>query len=286
METLENIYNNLTTIKERIKDFENLSREYTPFVNRLQNNISDTSWKRKCPPHILWNCWLQGIEQAPALVQRCYKAWSERYIDYQHIFLTKDNLWDYITIHPVIREKWEAGLISNTAFSNLVRLQLLRRYGGIWMDSTVFCTAEYLPEYMTQRALFLFSSWTWITVDIRPISTWLMASCSNHPLLWMVEKCLTQYWMEKDRLQTYFIFHMFFRMVIERYPSLWEAVPRYSNVPPHLMQFELSEKYDSVRYRELQQMSPVHKLTYKLNEKTCKNSQNLYSHILRKGTEL
>jgi len=39
-----------------------------------------------------------------------------------------------------IVEKWEKGRIPAAMFSDLLRVELLIKYGGTWIDSTVFCT--------------------------------------------------------------------------------------------------------------------------------------------------
>ena len=40
-----------------------------------------------------------------------------------------------------IVEKWGKGQIPAALFSDLLRLQLLIKYGGMWIDSTVFCSS-------------------------------------------------------------------------------------------------------------------------------------------------
>ena len=37
-------------------------------------------------------------------------------------------------------EKWEKGRIPAAMFSDLLRVELLIKYGGTWIDSTVLCT--------------------------------------------------------------------------------------------------------------------------------------------------
>lgn len=281
--TLERIYENMNVIQSRIDDYEQLKKVYNDFVKNLDyKKISSKS----VPPKILWSCWLQGIENAPELVQRCHYEREKRYTQFEHILITQNNFTNYISLNPIILEKWRDGIIPNTAFSNLIRLQVLEEYGGIWLDGTVLCATDEFPLYMIENPLFFFSSWTWITVDIRPLSTWFISSCIGHPFIHMTKLCLEKYWIENDKLVTYFIFHMFCRMIIAEHPELMESVPRFSNVPPHLMQFELSKTYNEHRYKELLQMAPIHKLTYKLDSKIKSDAGNLYSHIVNQGIDI
>ena len=47
------------------------------------------------------------------------------------------------------------GTISNTHFSDLIRLNLLNQYGGTWIDSTCLQT-EKIPDYIKNSNLFLY----------------------------------------------------------------------------------------------------------------------------------
>ena len=76
------------------------------------------------------------------------------------------------------------------------------------------------------------------------------------------------------------MFHMFYQMVLEKYPKLSGAVPKICNVPPHMLQFELGSKYDTSRWMELMDMAPMHKLTHKLSDEIRRDISNNYNHIL------
>ena len=49
----------------------------------------------------------------------------------------------------MVMEKWEKGIITHTHMTDLLRLELLIKYGGMWIDATVLCTAkeEEIPCY-------------------------------------------------------------------------------------------------------------------------------------------
>lgn len=279
MNYVEKIQNDMKILQTRIEDYLKLKEEYNSFVNELP--YKDELVENKEKNNKIWICWLQGVDYAPELVRKCVKNNINKIKGYEKIILTEDNFKDYVEINPVIMKKWRAGIISNTAFSNILRLEILIKYGGIWMDSTVLFTGKEFPEYVTEYPLFLFSSWKWITGDIRPVSTWFISAQKGHPLLKAVLECLYKYWTDKDELVTYFVFHMFFAMVMERYPIMFSQIPRISNVPPHMMQFELQNKYSKQRFSELITMSSIHKLTYKLDERVYDDEENIYNFLLR-----
>ena len=59
--------------------------------------------------------------------------------------VTQNNLNDYIQIPRKIMQKVEKGSLSFTNFSDIVRCMLLARYGGLWVDSTMFFVQD-IPE--------------------------------------------------------------------------------------------------------------------------------------------
>ena len=78
----------------------------------------------------------------------------------------------------------------------------------------------------------------------------------------------------------YYIYHLFFHLATEKYPELWKAVPRYSNIPPHVLQFELFEPYAEERFRQLTQMSDFHKLNWKAAGIQGDTKNTFYEHLI------
>ena len=56
----------------------------------------------------------------------------------EFVVLDKTNISDYVRLPEYIEKKWKAGIIGNAQYSDLVRNELLIKYGGYWIDSTVF----------------------------------------------------------------------------------------------------------------------------------------------------
>lgn len=279
MEYVKKLNDDLDIMKSRIDDYILLKNRYFEFVKNLpyDDEYIECKSRNKC----IWICWFQGVNSAPELVKKCIDTIKSNFFDYQKIIITKENFKEYVEIDDTVVRKWNEGVITNTAFSNIIRLELLIKYGGIWMDATVLVTEDKFPSYVEDSPLFMYSSWKWISGDVRPISTWFISAQKNHPLLMAVRDCLVKYWQDNDQLITYFIFHMFFAMVMELYPKMFSQIPRISNIPPHMMQFELQNEYSSKRFTELIEMSSIHKLTYKLDKKVFNDSNNLYNFILK-----
>lgn len=242
-------------------------KKYKKFIVEFKKN-HDLSKLNHEHSDIIWFCWLQGIDNAPKLVQTCFYSLKKHIKDRKIILLTIDNYKDYVTFPDYIQEKINKGIISKTHMSDLLRLELLIKYGGTWIDSTVYCTGGDIPDYIFDSDLFLFQCLKpGLDGHVISISSWFITSYTNHPILLMTRDLLYSYWAKYNYVKEYFIFHLFFQLAIEAYPDEWKSVIPYSNSIPHILLLRLFEKYNEEVWNEITRISPFHKLTYKF-EKT------------------
>ena len=109
-------------------------------------------------------------------------------------------------------------------------------------------------------------------------SNWFITSNKNNPILLTTRDLLFKYWKDNNYLINYYIFHMFFTMATKKYSGLWNKLPEYSNIPPHIMQHEFLEKYSKERFEELKKISSVHKLNHKIDRKKL-SENSLFEYI-------
>lgn len=221
--------------------------------------------------NIIWMCWLQGIENAPSLVQSCVRSIkvAAKNSAYEVIVLSEDTIPNYIDLPEYIIKKRKSGIISHAHFTDIVRTELLCRYGGGWIDATVLCTSERFPDCIINSKLFFFQDINWGNIDYASciLSSWLIFSESNNPILLLTRELLHAYWKDYRYLIHYFLFHLFFTMSAARYQQEWLRVPVYSNEPPRIMSRELNNTFDKERWEQIIRMTDIHKLNWK-NENT------------------
>ena len=252
-----------------------LKRKYRKMLNELpEYKVPENA----TIPKIIWWCWLQGEEKAPALCRACLNSIRRNMSDYQVNIVTEENMWSFISVPDFIRDKYEKGIIPRTQFSDLLRTCLLIEHGGIWMDSTVLCTGN-IPVGLFERQFFIFQNYK-RGDESCCLSSWLIAACAAEPSLIMTRDLLFAYWKKTNYLCHYFIYHFFFTMVCEKYPTVLKSLPRYSNLPPHILQFEMFEKFDNIRWKQIKDMSPFHKLNWKYDTKSIDITGTYYEHIL------
>lgn len=255
-----------------------LRKKYRASIAQFQ---SDHTPQPKETSGKVWVCWFQGMENAPALVQTCYDSLRENLPGREIILLTEDNYKDYVTFPEHIQQKIDTGVITRTHLSDLLRLELLIRYGGTWVDATVFCSGNNIPAYMLDSDLFLFQ-------NLKPgldghatcISSWFMTACTNHPILLLTRHLLYDYWQKNDKMQDYFLLHDFFQLAIEAYPAEWNKVVPFSNSTPHILLLRLFEPYDEQLWNAAKAQTPFHKLSYKFSDSDAQAAGTYYERII------
>lgn len=211
----------------------------------------------------VWICWLQGMENAPQIVRDCYASVCYWMKDWKITVITTDNMNEYVEFPDYIVNKWKAGIISNTHLSDLLRLELLIRYGGMWIDSTTYMTGS-MPAYIADSNFFVYRN-GWMDMEMINMGSWLMYSkYTNNRILFETQSLLYEYWKKYDYIKNYFLMHIFFRIVTDENPELWEQVLMINHIDSHLLMQELTKKYDENRCKQIMQLTPIHKLTYKV----------------------
>lgn len=221
------------------------------------------------------------METAPNIVKICYESIKRELFDKEIILITKKNMFDYVEFPESLIKKWDNGIISDAHMSDLLRLELLIKYGGIWIDSTVYCSGSNIPDYIFDSDLFLYQELE-PGSEVQPIliSNWLISAKTNNKILMAVKFLLFEYWEKNNFVVDYFIFHIFMSIVLEFYSDDWKKIMPASNTDPHLLLFRLFEDYDENIWESIKNKTCFHKLTYKLDENDVHKNNTYYKKIV------
>lgn len=212
----------------------------------------------------IWVCWLQGMDAAPVIVQKCYESLRRNIIGREIVLLTEENYRDYISFPDYIEEKIASGAITKTHLTDLMRIELLTTYGGTWIDATVFCSGENIPKLLLDSDLFMFQILKpGLSGHPTRISSWFMTANMNSDILNLTKVLLYAYWKSHSSMVSYFLLHDFIELAIESYPKEWNRVIKISNGSAHVLQYALGDVYNDTEYSAIIQGSCFHKLTYK-----------------------
>ncbi len=264
---------------------ENL-RKYTYVLNRIKTQkVSPNPY-----PHKIWFYWSESLENAPKIVRICLKSIKKHIPGMDVITLDKNSVKKYIKLPKHILKKYEDGTICEAHFSDIVRVNLLNEYGGLWLDSTVFLTGA-IPEDIFSADFFAPS-----LCDINPkklpdfqyknlllpgiFCNYFMyvANPHNYVMECMVA-FLNEYW--KDRTWSdYFLFYEFTAVAMEEDPQFFDIIMNmirnhyYPETAFLNLDTKLNEQYLPTTWKQLKKF-PVHKIcgaTYWKKRKIIKGS--------------
>ncbi len=235
---------------------------------------------------IIWFCWLQGLENAPEIVKVCFAS-LKMYLPDREIKVIDENNWaEYVELPEHIIERWEKKQIPPANFSDLLRLELLIRYGGTWIDATVLCTEKEHTEEYLDADLFMFQYTRPDSTEWRGIGNWFITSCTNNEVLMVLRDMLYAYWKDYDCTLDYYIFHLFFSKLRDVYPQETAAMP-YGYAARHIVLAKhLGDKFVKEKWDKLVSKVSFHKLTYVISNRTKVDPDNYYNWILKNRENL
>lgn len=228
----------------------------------------------------LFILWYQGFENAPFVVKKCLESWKFHNPTWEIIELDSINLIKYIDIDLVIdRTNKTIGL---TELSDIIRFILLNTYGGLWVDSTCFCTISldtWLDNYV-KTGFFAFDK----PGPDRLLSTWFLYAEKNNYLLQCWLDAVINYWKEHNKIHHYFAHHYLFGKLYNQdlvFKNLWLDVPKISADGPHYLLHKglLNNLTSEIKDHIDNKIVPLYKLTYKYDIKKY-NNKCILSYIL------
>lgn len=232
-------------------------------------------------PGIVWFCWLQGFELAPPIVKACYASLKRNISGKELRIIDESNRRDYVQLPEFIEQRREKGQIPPAMFADLLRLELLIKYGGTWIDATVFCSGPDYPHEYLDADLFFFQFAKPDVKGYSGISNWFITSSSQHPFLKTLRDMLYAYWTDFDCVVEYFIFHRFFDMIASARPSEVARMP-YGYSPYSLtLRRHWHEPFDQVRWDKLTSRVSFHKLAHQDVGAVEGNPDNYYNRIIQ-----
>lgn len=257
-----------------------LLTRYRPLVSQLARTYDNADLEHE-KSDVVWFCWLQGLEHAPKLVKVCLASQQRWVRGKRLVVITAENYREYVTLPADIEQKHDKGIIPDAHFTDMIRLELLIKYGGTWIDSTVlFCGGDY-PDKIMDCDLFFFQYRNRHGKEFAGISNWFISAYSNNLLLMILRDMLLQYWKDYDCLMDYYMFHLFFGLIAERFPEEIEAMAKANSMRAIQLAQYLEMPYDEQLMERLTAISCIQKLDYRKSRLLTKDQRpTFYSYII------
>ena len=261
--------------------FSYLRKEHSDIIEKYRDYIEPTSVK---PQHrYIWTLWWQGEETAPPLIKACFSSIRENANGAELVILTKDNYRDYIELPEYILEKREKGYISFAQLSDIFRFTLLEKYGGLWLDSTIY-TSKPIPESYFERSFFSqHTKWAETCfVQHNLFHGFIIGSQKNGKLVSFVKEMFFEYWKKHDTLVDYLMIDYLIMLAYQEYPDIKDEIDSldYSSERLYDLVNMLSKPYNEAEFSKLKADCIFSKLDWHRKYKTETNGKKTYYSML------
>ena len=264
-------------------------RNYSHIIDKYKTiALSNEKISEPC----IWVFWGQGEENMPPLVRACYRQLT--HYNENVVLVTNNNINKYIELPGIIFEKVHHGKISWAHFSDIVRNTLLAKYGGLWLDATVWVSGEIPFNKISQLDFFsangkvLISSrstkfWTSFNYNW---STWCMWNRkANNVLYSFVSEMLIAVAEREKQWPDYVIQDYFMYYAYKNTPGVKEMLEQSETIPcnnRNELANIMNNEFNTIQYKKLIKENFVFKLSFRANwNKTTKDGkQTFYGRIL------
>lgn len=241
-----------------------LNNEFLDIAERYKNfqaeNLPESPARK-----IIWLFWWQGYENAPLLVKKCIDSVKVHSNGTEVVLLTEKSWREYADIPEYIIEKVESKKISLTHFSDILRMDLLSKHGGLWLDSTIFAAHDISEEwfsssyftihYKTSTSKITKGRWTGFCQSAKKGSL-IHSFCGD---------VFFDYWKKYDVLIDYFLIDYVMDFGYENIPSfkrLVDSVP-FNNEGVKELDKHFNDVYSSELVSSILSKSTFFKLNWK-----------------------
>ena len=253
--------------RERILAY--LKIKYSGVISKHKHAIN--TQEHTTDSYAIWTLWWQGKNKVPEVVEACFDSMNNNRGKHSLIILDKNNFRDYIDFPEHVMEKFSSKAISITHLSELIREYLLSRYGGLWLDSTVFVAKE-IPEEIFKMKYFTIK---------RPINThsrfisqglWtsaVQASEKGSVISKFIYDFLTEYLRNENCFIDYFLIDYVIKIALDEFPEckkIFDEIP-INNPNVHALHELLNSDWDNKAYERLKKDTYLFKLAWRTHYK-------------------
>lgn len=300
---------NIKRLQRKLKILDNLfwigfySKRWTGFINSCKIKTFNKAFIPEIAPIIekhkehryntgtignrVWVFWYTGFNSAPPIIRKCISE-MQKIDDIDLVLLDKDNLCDYFIWAQAIKRKFEAGSITVTFLSDIIRNQLLMRFGGFWIDATVlFMDKDFLankrevPFYSLKHSDYAacshFSEGKW--------SSFFTGTCPGYILPSFATDVFEWYFENYDEIPAYFFIDYIYCIAYSSFKDFHDGVDNIKAEDYDIFKLgrDMKREYSDNEWNNIIENSNIQKLTWKIRGRIKDSGSTVYKRILGYG---
>lgn len=236
----------------------------------------------------VWVCWWQGEAEMPELVRLCYNNLKQK-LPMETVelrLITLDNCMEYVTFTDAVIRKFNEGKISLTHLSDVLRAELLYRYGGMWIDATYYVTAP-LEAELFERELYTirFLSPIWssdITKGRWSGNLWIVKR--GEKLFQFLMESLWYYWENEEEMIDYYLIDYLLAVAVDEFSDVREKLEQCDFYQGNVFGLAkwMNRKYSAEYDEKIRKASAFYKLNRRENYRKSNlvGEETVYGHFV------
>ena len=258
-----------------------LCKHYSHTAEIKQESVACRNNYSNC----IWTAWLQGEENAPEVIRITLASMRENANGHPVIVISNENVEQYIDIPHAIKTKHESATMGHAHYADVIRMMILAKYGGIWLDATMLLH-EPIPEEAFRCSFY--------SVGFKAISEnkfisknkWLVRVIGGNKgsvYLAAISGMLTNYWEEHNVAVDYFVFDYLIYLLYQNDHSFHLIIDNLHRMEHYTNELRkiINEPFSEKSLKELSIEKQVYTLTYreKYTQKTPEGHMTLYGYL-------
>lgn len=241
--------------------------------------------------------WIQGWENAKWINLQVAESWKINNPNWTIHYIDLINLKDYVNDIDYIYNEYKD--ISYQAKSDIIRLSLLKNYGGVWADATMLCMQpldHWVHEAVEPSGLWVYHCPSGNEIINNGPACWFIVSKKNDYMINEWKNECDNYWLSNNHIYEYFWLDEWFHNLLkkdDKFNELWSKTPflfcEYDGQSHTLAHHKMENNTSHIKKLFLEKPPYVLKLWKywdlifpDINSEECKNSNAYYAIELSK----
>lgn len=213
------------------------------------------------PSRTIWMYWDKGWDAAPPLARLSVATWRRHNPGWTIRFLDRDTASALTGIPPeVLRiDMLPAHL------ADIIRLELLTQFGGVWADVTTLCERP-LDDWLP--ALMPFGFFAFAVPEQRTVSNWFIAAAPGNRIVRAWRDMAYRYWSTSDKPTTYMLYYDLFELAMAADRAArrdWRFSPKVDRLAANALRYTYLDRALTAQFAEYCRagMFPLHKFSFR-----------------------
>lgn len=238
------------------------------------------SYSKKAP---IWYCWLQGENNMPEIPTLCLESIKKHSNEHPIYIITFDNHKRYVELPAFIITLYETKKIKAAHFSDILRMALLYKYGGAWIDATIFLSKDISEEIFTYPFYSIKTEEEGYYISRCRWSGFFLAGMKRNPIFGALLELYYAYLKENELFVDYLMMDYFIDIL---YQSKVEIKEMIDQIPPnnpniYFLKNVLCKEFDQVVWEGVTRNTNIFKLDWRMysHNELIQNKSNYYNYL-------